>query len=248
MKSMQLRWREVRRRKNKAVQCICVNKEVWYNQEHNIASGKSREPRTNTTQNCFTSMLHFNQTSHTSQIHGTAFFLLLSSFHRSLCMIWSDNFDHVQYDLTTSTVYNTIWQLRPCTIRSDNFDCVQYDLTTSMVYDINLGAMNTTILSTRGVTIPICFISSTTDSIRRHIVLFKPVTVPTSDPKSEFLCQSSSITQNLQTPPEPPSTPGIAPTPLSSCITLTPTNQVLSQSTLNRNYASIMLNVLVAAT
>ena len=173
MKSMQLRWREVRRRKNKAVQCICVNKEVWCNQEHNIASGKSREPRTNTTQNCLTSMLHFNQTSHTSQIHGTAFFLLLSSFHRSLCMIWSDNFNHVQYDLTTS-----------------------------MVYDINLGAMNTTILSTRGVTTPICFISSTTDSIRRHVVLFKPVTVPTSDPKSEFLCQSSSITQNLQTPPQ----------------------------------------------
>ena len=29
------------------------------------------------------------------------------------------------------------------------------------------------------------------DSIRRCIVLFKPVTIPTSDPKSEFLCQSS---------------------------------------------------------
>ena len=218
MKSMWLQWREVRR-KNKAVQCICVNKEVWYNQEHNIASGKSREPRTNTTQNCLTSMLCFNQTSHTSQIHGTAFFLLLSSFHWSPCTIWSDNFDHVQYNLTTL-----------------------------MVYNINLGATNTTLLSTRGVIIPICFISSTTHSLRRRIVLFKPVTVPTSDPKSEFLCQSSSIMQNLQTPPEPPSMPGIAPTPLSSRITLTPTNQVLSQSTLNRNYASSMLNVLVAAT
>ena len=164
MKSMRLQWREVRRRKNKAVQCICMNKEVWYNQEHNIASGKSREPRTNTTQNHLTSMLCFNWTSHTSQIHGTAFFLLLSSFHWSPCTIWSDNFDRVQYNLTTLTMYNTIWQLWPCTIQSDNFDHVQYDLTTSMVYNINLGAMNTTLLSTRGVTIPICFISSTTHS------------------------------------------------------------------------------------
>ena len=70
----------------------------------------------------------------------------------------------------------------------------------STVYDINLGAMNTTILSTRGVTIPIYFVSSTMDSIRRRVVLFKPVTIPTSDPKSEFLYQLSSIAQNLQTP------------------------------------------------
>ena len=150
--------------------------------------------------------------------------------------------------LSLKPMYNMIWRLWPCTIQSDNFDHVQYNLTTLMVYNINLGATNTMLLSTRGVTIPICFISSTTHSIRRRIVLFKPVTVPTSDPKSEFLCQSSSIMQNLQTPPKPPSMPGIAPTPLSSRITLTPTNQVLSQSTLNRNYASSMLNVLVAAT
>ena len=39
--------------------------------------------------------------------------------------------------------------------------------------------------------IPIYLVSSTTDSIRWSIVLFKPVMVPTSDPKSEFLCQSS---------------------------------------------------------
>ena len=58
-------------------------------------------------------------------------------------------------------------------------------------YDINLGATTTAILSTRGVTIPIDLVSSAMDSIRRHVVLFKPVTVPTSDPKSEFLCQSS---------------------------------------------------------
>ena len=47
------------------------------------------------------------------------------------------------------------------------------------------------ILSIRGVTIPIYLVSSTMDSIRRHVVLFKPVPIPTSDPKSEFLCQSS---------------------------------------------------------
>ena len=59
------------------------------------------------------------------------------------------------------------------------------------LYDINLRATTTTILSIRGVTIPIGLVSSTTDSIRRYEVLFKPVPVPTSDLKSEFLCQSS---------------------------------------------------------
>ena len=60
------------------------------------------------------------------------------------------------------------------------------------MYDINLGATHTTVLSIRGVTIPIYLVSSATDSIRQSIVLFKLVTIPTSDPKSEFLCQSSS--------------------------------------------------------
>ena len=59
------------------------------------------------------------------------------------------------------------------------------------MYDINLGATYTTILSIRGVKIPIYLVSSATDSIKRRIVLFKTVTVLTSDPKSEFLCQSS---------------------------------------------------------
>ena len=70
-----------------------------------------------------------------------------------------------------------------------------------LVYNINLGATHTTIHSIRGVTIPIYLVSSATDSIRRCIVLFKPVPVLTSDPKSEFLCQSSlEVAQNLQTP------------------------------------------------
>ena len=47
------------------------------------------------------------------------------------------------------------------------------------------------ILSIRGVMIPIYLVSSVMDSIRWSIVLFKPVMVLTSDPKSEFLCQSS---------------------------------------------------------
>ena len=68
------------------------------------------------------------------------------------------------------------------------------------MYDINLRATHTTILSMRGVKIPINLVSSATDSIRQHVVLFKPVTIPTSDPKSEFLCQSSQSAQNLQTP------------------------------------------------
>ena len=87
-------------------------------------------------------------------------------------------------------MYDTIWScphvrynlvLFPCTMQSG---CV-------LVYDINLGATHTTILSIRGVTIPIYLVSSATDSIRRRIVLFKLVPIPTSDPKSEFLCQSS---------------------------------------------------------
>ena len=59
------------------------------------------------------------------------------------------------------------------------------------LYDINLRATTTVILSIGGVTIPIGLVSSTTDSIRRYKVLFKPVPIPTSDLKSEFLCQSS---------------------------------------------------------
>ena len=39
--------------------------------------------------------------------------------------------------------------------------------------------------------IPNHLVSSATDSIRQRVVLFKPVPVPSSDPKSEFLCQSS---------------------------------------------------------
>ena len=78
---------------------------------------------------------------------------------------------HVWYDLVVALLYDTICWL--------------------LLYNINLRATITTILSIRGVTIPIYLVSSTTDSIRQHVVLFKPVPIPTSDPKSEFLCQSS---------------------------------------------------------
>ena len=100
---------------------------------------------------------------------------------------------HVRYDLV----------ILPCTIW----------VSSSLLYDINLGAMHTTILSIRGVTIPIYLVSSTTDSIRQCIVLFKTVTVLTSDPKSEFLCQSSHCRTEPAGSPEPPRTPGISPTP-----------------------------------
>ena len=87
--------------------------------------------------------------------------------------------------------------------------CVRYDLAScsctiqsldASLYDINLGATATTILSIRGVQIPIDLVSSATDSSRRSVVLFKPMSIPTSDLKSEFLCQSSSIVQKPQTP------------------------------------------------
>ena len=81
------------------------------------------------------------------------------------------------------------------------------------LYNIYLRATTTTILSIRGVMIPINLVSSTTDSISQSTVLFKPVTVLTSDPKSEFLCQLSLCCAEPTDPPEPPSTPGISPTP-----------------------------------
>ena len=43
------------------------------------------------------------------------------------------------------------------------------------------------------------------DSIRQSVVLFKPVTIQTSDPKSEFLCQSSLCCTEPADPPEPTS-------------------------------------------
>ena len=88
----------------------------------------------------------------------------------------------VRYDLVLS----------PCTIQSGD----------AFMYDINLRDPYTTILSTRGVTIPIYLVSSATDSIRRSVVLFKPVPIPTSDPKSEFLCQSSLLLRRTYRPPE----------------------------------------------
>ena len=109
-----------------------------------------------------------------------------------------------------------------CTIQSQ----VSFGYNTilwSFLYDINLGATATTILRIRGVQIPIDLVSSTMDSYRRSVVLFKPMSVPTSDLKSEFLCQSSYIAQNIQIPPEPPRMPGISPTPSSPRITRTVT-------------------------
>ena len=89
---------------------------------------------------------------------------------------------HVRYNLVSF----------PCTIQSG---CV-------LMYDINLGATHTMIRSVRGVTIPIYLVSSATDSIRRRVVLFKLVPVPDSDPKSEFLCQSSLSCAEPTGPPE----------------------------------------------
>ena len=88
--------------------------------------------------------------------------------------------------------------------------CVRYDLPAfsctiwspgSFLYDINLGATTTTILRVRGVQIPIDLVNSATDSYRWSIVLFKLLSVLTSDPKSEFLYQSSCIVHDLQTSP-----------------------------------------------
>ena len=94
-------------------------------------------------------------------------------------------------------MYDMIWRFLLAS-------CVQYDLVApflGFLYDINLRATYTTIPSTRGVQIPIDLVSSAMDSIRRCVVVFKTVPIPTSDLKSEFLCQSSYIAQNLQASP-----------------------------------------------
>ena len=145
-------------------------------------------------------------------------FLVSVSPHQSPCTIWSGN----------ALIYNTIWWCSHV-----RYDLVLFGLVS--MYDINLGATHTTILSIGGVTIPIYLVSSTTDSIRQCIVLFKPVPILTSDPKSEFLCQSSLIAQNPTDSPEPPCMPGTSPMPPSPRITHTVTVQVLLLSTWSRS-------------
>ena len=126
-----------------------------------------------------------------TQLHRTASFLFSLPFTEA----------HVRYDLVGLS----------CTIRSCG----------SVLYDINLGATATTILRIRGVQIPLNLVSSATDSYRRSVVLFKPMSVPTSDLKSEFLYQSSLLCTIFRPPLEPPRTPGISPMPPSSRITHT---------------------------
>ena len=98
---------------------------------------------------------------------------------------------HVRYNLVSISLYDTDLTNVSCTILSG----------VCLVYNINLRATTTMILSIRGVMIPIDLVSSATDSIRQCVVLFKPVTVRTSDPKSEFLCQSSLCCAEPADPP-----------------------------------------------
>ena len=130
-------------------------------------------------------MLRFDQTSLITQICWTAPFLFFP-----LPSIKA----HVWYNLMFSALYDTI----------SNLVClflVWYDLAFMLMYDINLRAATATIPSIRGVTIPIYLVSSTTDSIRWSVVLFKPVLVWTSDPKSEFLWQ---LSLHCAEPADPP--------------------------------------------
>ena len=116
-----------------------------------------------------------------------------------------------------------------------------------LMYDINLRATTTMILSIRGVTISIDLVSSATDSIRQRVVLFKPVNIPTSDPKSEFLCQLSACCTEPTDPPESPCTPGTSPTPSLTHIIHIAIAQVLSPSTSRLSYMLNVQNVLVVA-
>ena len=128
--------------------------------------------------------------------------------------------------LSLKPMYDTDLIQTLCTIQSAVFSLYN-TIQWPSLYDINLQATTTTILSTRGVMIPIDLVSSATDSIRWRLVLFKPVLIPTSDPKSEFLCQSSLCCAEPTDPLNPPHTPGISPTPSSSRIILIATVPVL---------------------
>ena len=101
--------------------------------------------------------------------------------HRSLCTIpiWSET--HVRYNLPVCNLYNITSLLSHCTISISEPQILRCSVQ-------------------GGVTIPIGFVSSTTDSIRQCVVLFKPVTVLDSDPKSEFLCQSSLCRRTYRPP------------------------------------------------
>ena len=145
--------------------------------------------------------------------------------------------------------YNTIWW--PCMIRCDLMmgvaSFVRYDLVSAFWYDIHLRATTTMILSIRGVTIPIDLVSSATDSFRQCVVLFKPVPIPTSDLKSEILCQSSLQLCRTYRPPWTPRTPGKSPMPSSPHIIHTVTALALWPSTWSRSSIIRELSDLVAA-
>ena len=104
------------------------------------------------------------------------------------------------------------------------------------------------ILSIGGVTIPIDLVSSARDSIRRCVVLFKSVPIPTSDPKPEFLCQSSVCCAEPADPLNHLVCLGYLPRLHPSRITLTLKVPVLLLSTSSRSCSSNELSVLVAAT
>ena len=99
-------------------------------------------------------ILRFDQTSLTSQTPWTALFLFPTfPFIKA----------HVRCDLVTYVRYNTILFASGSFLLYDMIWCLTCIVP---VYDINLGATTTTILSIRGVTIPIDLVSSATDSIK----------------------------------------------------------------------------------
>ena len=125
-------------------------------------------------------MLRLDFTYYADASDCTSFSFTFTSFHRSPCTIQSGD----------PTMYNTI--LREFGL--------QYNLVLSLLYNINLQATTTTILSIRGVTIPIVLVSSATDSIWRSVVLFKPVLYHPQTLSLSSCVNRVLVAQNLQTP------------------------------------------------
>ena len=150
---------------NNINQCCCINANIF----SLLPQGKSNIlGHSFIHQCCYDSIgLHLSH----SYI-GLLCFLSLLSLHQSPCTIQSVDLYTIRWDLMSAPLYDTVLCLISCMISISEPLLLQC---------LVLG----------GVTIPIDLVSSTTDSIRRSIVLFKPVLVWTSDPKSEFLCQLS---------------------------------------------------------
>ena len=134
-----------------------------------------------------THMLCFPFWPYHTQIHWTAFF----SFY--------------PFPIHQATGLMAMWS--PCTILSCQcmsctilIFCCDMDLVLSLVWYLSPAATITTTSGIGGVQIPITLVSSTTGLFTSKRSSIWTVQIVDLDFRSEFLCQSSNLSQNLQIP------------------------------------------------